>query len=119
MPKVIFEYLWQEIKKGEAVSAFVKNLCKDGSFYWVLATVKMAKNPDGSFRNYMSTRRCALPQAKEFIGDFYAKLLQAEKEEGMESSRKIFYSFLEQNNLDNATSFSNYMQNLNKGKCND
>ncbi len=32
MPKVIFTYLWENIIEGRDVVAYVKNLCKDGSF---------------------------------------------------------------------------------------
>ncbi len=114
MPKVIFKYLWDNIKEGRDVVAFVKNLCKDGSYYWVLATVKMAKNPDGSFRNYMSTRRRASQRAKEAIGAFYAKLLEIEKNEGIEASEKAFNDFLAEQGISDSESFNSYMQNLNK-----
>lgn len=114
MPKVIFKYLWENLKKGNDVVAYVKNLCKDGSYYWVLATVKTAKNPDGSFRNYMSTRRAITEKAKEKIAKLYAQLLEVQKSEGIESSQKVFENFLQENALDDAPSFNAYMQNLNK-----
>jgi len=114
MPKVIFKYLWDNIKEGRDVVAFVKNLCKDGSYYWVLATVKMAKNPDGSFRNYMSTRRQASEGAKAAISELYAKLLEAEKNEGVEASEALFEKFLEENHITDVESFNSFMQNLNK-----
>jgi PAS domain S-box-containing protein len=57
MPKIVFKFLWDNLKAGNDVHAFVKNLSKDGGFYWVLAHVRVAKNPDGSFRNYVSTRK--------------------------------------------------------------
>ena len=114
MPKVIFKYLWDTLENGDDVIAFVKNLCKDGGFYWVIVTVKTAKNPDGSFRNYMSTRRCITQNAKEIISDLYAQLLDTEKKEGVEASQKQFDDFLEQNNIHNAQEFNTFMQNLNK-----
>ena len=114
MPKVIFKYLWDNIKEGRDVVAYVKNLCKDGSYYWVLATVKMAKNPDGSFRNYMSTRRRVNDQAKETIQTFYEKLLKIEKEEGVEASQHAFDTFLQEQGITDSESFNAYMQNLNK-----
>lgn len=114
MPKVIFKYLWDNIKEGRDVVAYVKNLCKDGSYYWVLATVKMAKNPDGSFRNYMSTRRRATEEAKKTIGELYAKLLEAEKNEGIEASQALFDTFREENGLNDTESFNAYMQKLNQ-----
>jgi PAS domain S-box-containing protein len=114
MPKVIFKYLWDSLKKGDDVVAYVKNLCKDGTYYWVLATVKTAKNPDGSFRNYMSTRRTVNTEAKSIISKLYESLLHEEKTNGYEASIAAFETFLAENNLNDATSFNTYMQNLNK-----
>jgi PAS domain S-box-containing protein len=114
MPKVIFKYLWDNIKEGRDVVAYVKNLCADGSYYWVLATVKMAKNPDGSFRNYMSTRRAITPAAKEKMAKFYASLLAIEKSEGYEASIAAFEKFLDENALNDSEAFNSYMKNLNK-----
>jgi len=114
MPKVVFKYLWDSLKNGDDVVAFVKNLCKDGSYYWVLATIKTAKNPDGSFRNYMSTRRSVTANAKEIVGELYAKLLDVEKKESVEASEKLFNEFLAQHDIKDAISFNTFMQNLNK-----
>jgi PAS domain S-box-containing protein len=114
MPKVIFKYLWDNLKAGNDVVSYVKNLSKDGSYYWVLATVKMAKNPDGSFRNYMSTRKCITQNAKDTISALYAKLLEAEKSDGVEASEAMLNDFLAQNNLTDSNAFNTFMQNLNK-----
>jgi len=114
MPKAIFKYLWENIKEGSDVVAYVKNLCADGGYYWVLATVKMAKNPDGSFRNYMSTRRAATPAAKATIAELYKSLLEIEKSEGAEASYAAFNNFLADNGLNDSDAFNQYMKNLNK-----
>jgi len=113
MPKVIFKYLWDNIKQGKDVNAFVKNLCKDGGFYWVLAQVRMAKNPDGSFRNYVSTRYMMSPKAREVIVPLYAKLLEIEKSDGVEASEKALMDFLAENGQSPET-FNDFMQSLNK-----
>ena len=114
MPKVIFKYLWENIKEGKDVSAYVKNLCKDGSYYWVLATVKMAKNPDGSFRNYMSTRKNISDSAKETITTLYGKLLEIEKSEGVEASQSALNAYLEENGVGDTVSFNKLMQDINR-----
>ena len=114
MPKVIFKYLWENISLGDDVVAYVKNLCKDGSFYWVIATVKMAKNPDGSFRNFMSTRKCITQSAKTVISELYAKLLEVEKNDGVEASQVLLNTFLADNSITDSSSFNRYMLNLNK-----
>jgi len=114
MPKVIFKYLWDNLHADNDVVAYVKNMCKDGAYYWVLATVKSAKNPDGSFRNYMSTRRPITKSAKEIISALYADLLSVEKVDGVEASQAMFDEFLSKNGITDSTSFNEFMQNLNK-----
>jgi len=114
MPKVIFKYLWENLKNADDVVAYVKNLCKNGDYYWVLATVKTAKNPDGTFRNHMSTRRCITDNAKEVISKLYDDLLHVEISEGVEKSQEIFESFLIQKNIKSVEEFNIFMQNLNK-----
>ncbi|CAA6808822.1 MAG: PAS sensor protein [uncultured Sulfurovum sp.] len=95
MPKVVFKYLWDELKKGNEVNAFVKNLTKDGSFYWVLAYVRPAYNTDGSLRNYISTRKTMSKNARKTIEPFYAKLLALEKSDGVEASEKALIELLD------------------------
>lgn len=113
MPKVIFKYLWDNLKAGKDVNAYVKNLCKDGGYYWVLAQVRVALNPDGSFRNYVSTRKQMLPNARAIIPDLYAKLLEIEKNDGVEASEKALMDFLAENGQ-SAETFNDFMQSLNK-----
>jgi len=114
MPKVIFKYLWENIKEGKDVIAYVKNLCKDGSFYWVIATVKMAKNPDGSFRNYLSTRKKITDSAKATITPLYEKLLEIEKSDGVEASEKALNDFLTEKGVTDGDSFNKLMTEINK-----
>ncbi len=108
MPKVVFKYLWDEIQSGRDVKAFVKNLRKDGGFYWVLAHVRVAKNPDGSFRNYVSTRRGMSKGARAVIEPLYKQLLEAEAMGGIDESLKLLTAFLQ----DNGATFNDAMQKL-------
>ena len=39
MPSVAFKDLWDTVQKGEKWQGYVKNLRKDGGYYWVRATV--------------------------------------------------------------------------------
>ncbi|HEY9129751.1 MAG TPA: PAS domain-containing protein, partial [Sulfurovum sp.] len=110
---VVFKYLWENLKEGKDVNAYVKNLCKDGGYYWVLAQVRVAKNPDGSFRNYVSTRRMVSDSAKEAISDLYAKLLEIEKKDGVEASEKALMDFLAENGQ-SAETFNDFMTQLNQ-----
>lgn len=39
MPRAVFQLLWDYIEAGRTIAAYVKNMAKDGAYYWVLATV--------------------------------------------------------------------------------
>ncbi len=112
MPKLIFKFLWDNLKAGNDVFAFVKNCSKDGGFYWVLAHVRVAKNPDGSFRNYVSTRKMMTAKAREVIEPLYAKMLEAENASSMAGSLKVLEKFLSDNGASLAT-FNETMKKLN------
>lgn len=56
MPKAAFQDLWDTLTRGEKWSGYVKNLRKDGAYYWVLATV-VANVRNGEVVGYTSVRR--------------------------------------------------------------
>ena len=39
MPRAVFELLWENLKADRPICAYVKNMAKDGSYYWVFASV--------------------------------------------------------------------------------
>jgi PAS domain S-box-containing protein len=95
MPKVVFKFLWDELKKGNEVHAFVKNMTKSGSFYWVLAYVRPTLNPDGTLRNYVSTRKKMSISARAVIEPLYRELLKLEESEGVEASEIALDKYLD------------------------
>ncbi len=56
MPAIAFKGLWDTVEKGEKWQGFVKNLRKDGTFYWVKATV-IPNIRNGQVLGYTSVRR--------------------------------------------------------------
>jgi len=56
MSKETFEQLWKTIKTGETWRGKVKNLKKDGGFYWVYANVEPLFNTNGKIDSYLSVR---------------------------------------------------------------
>ncbi|HEY8158494.1 MAG TPA: PAS domain-containing protein [Methylobacter sp.] len=56
MPPAAFKELWDIVQKGEKWQGFVKNLRKDGGYYWVKATV-IPNIRNGSIVGYTSVRR--------------------------------------------------------------
>lgn len=62
MPPAAFAGLWETIEKKEKWHGYVKNLRKDGGFYWVYATV-IPNIRKGEIVSYTSVRR--KPSAKK------------------------------------------------------
>lgn len=56
MPAVAFKDLWDTLARGEKWHGYVKNLRKDGAYYWVFATA-IPNVRDGQVMGYTSVRR--------------------------------------------------------------
>lgn len=79
MPQGVFQLLWDTVQQGKEIWAYVKNMSKDGSFYWVLANVTPTFGEKGEFIGYYSVRRKPNARALEAIQGIYADLLRAEE----------------------------------------
>lgn len=58
MPKDAFKDLWETIKKGNIWTGYVKNLAKNGDYYWVFATVFPTVSSENK-KGFLSCRRKA------------------------------------------------------------
>lgn len=56
MPKSLFKEMWQTLKAGKVWQGEIKNRRKDGSHYWVLATVGPIRDAEGEIIRYVSIR---------------------------------------------------------------
>ncbi len=56
MPKELFRVFWETIKKGEVFKGIIKNRAKDGSYYWVDATIVPVKDEAGKIVKYIGAR---------------------------------------------------------------
>ncbi len=96
MPKVIFKLLWDRLKKGENVHALVKNLAKDGRYYWVLTNFETKYNEDGSILSQYARRKAAPGNAVFKIQKLYKTLLSIEKNQNQKTAEKYFFGLLEE-----------------------
>jgi PAS domain S-box-containing protein len=81
MPRAAFHLLWQTIKTGEEFFAYVKNMRKDGGFYWVYANVT-ARLPVEKNLGYYSVRRKPSQQKIDLLSPIYAEMVAEEKRVG-------------------------------------
>jgi PAS domain S-box-containing protein len=55
-PSAVFDDMWHTISQGQVWHGNVKNRKKDGSFYWVSATIVPLHGPDGMVQQYIGIR---------------------------------------------------------------
>jgi PAS domain S-box-containing protein len=56
MPKELFKIFWETIKSGKVFKGIIKNRAKDGSHYWVDATIVPVTDKTGTITKYMGAR---------------------------------------------------------------
>jgi len=114
MPKIVFKMMWDRINKTQNIMAVVKNLAKDGSYYWVVTEFEPKLDPiTNEIISHTAFRKAAPPKAVEAIIPIYKKLIEIEKEGGMEASEKFLRYFFKEKN----TTYDNFINELvqNKG----
>ena len=79
MPRGVFRFLWQTLQDGEEFFGYVKNLCKDGAYYWVFANITPDYDDKGVLKGYYSVRRQPSRKAIETLTPIYAEMLALEK----------------------------------------
>lgn len=103
MPRAVFKLLWDKISNKEECFAYVKNMSKDGGFYWVFTNVTPTFDAAGNITGYFSVRRKPKLSGIETVTPLYAAMLQAEQAAGpanaIEASTKILVDVLTQKGM--------------------
>ncbi len=77
MPRGVFRAMWKIISAKKVWRGYVKNMTRDGKFYWVLLYVQPKFNSDNKLIGYTAARKIPYPDSikeaekkyKEFQGD--------------------------------------------------
>jgi len=115
MPRCAFKILYEHIQNGKEWFGFVKNLRKDGGYYWVFANISPTFDTKGNIIEYYSVRRKPREGFKNIIEELYKSLLLIESTDGMEESLKAVNDLLSQKNL----TFNELMIKIQKGIINE
>jgi PAS domain S-box-containing protein len=103
MPRAVFQLLWDKIQRREECFAYVKNMAKDGSFYWVFTNVTPTFNSAGDMTGYFSVRRKPKQSGVQVMTEVYRIMLEAEKKAGpanaIATSTKILVDILKEKGL--------------------
>ena len=77
MPKAAFQEVWDTIRAGKEWTGIVKNLRKDGRYYWVYSHITPI-TVDGETVGYTAARRPASATEIEEIIPIYKDLIEKE-----------------------------------------
>jgi len=78
MPRAAFKDLWDTLERGEKWHGYVKNLRKDGSYYWVYATA-IPNIRKGETIGYTSVRRKPSRTQVNSCIELYAQMMLEEQ----------------------------------------
>lgn len=79
MPKAAFQKMWDTIKSGQIWHGLVKNLRKNGQYYWVETEIAPIKDENGAITGYIAARRPAGRKDIEETEAIYKNMLEEEK----------------------------------------
>lgn len=103
MPRCVFKFLWDRISAGHEVFALVKNMARNGDYYWVLAHVTPTYDSSGQIVGYHSNRRWPDPTSIAAVEPIYRQLCEIENahepREGIEKSMQAMIGLLDSNKV--------------------
>jgi len=81
MPRAVYVKMWESIRGGQAWNGLLKNLRKDGRYYWVETEILPVRSDDEkeSIIGYIAVRKLASKKDIQENEEIYKKMLQAEK----------------------------------------
>lgn len=80
MPRAAFKALWDTLASGQEYFGYVKNICKDGGFYWVMANITPDYDNDGNLMGYFSVRRKPSRDSIAAVTPIYQEMVNIESQ---------------------------------------
>lgn len=78
MPKAAFAKMWETIQGGQIWNGLVKNLRKDGLYYWVDTEIMPIKDENDQITGYIAARNAASRKDIKENEEIYQKMLETE-----------------------------------------
>ncbi len=79
MPQAAFAKIWETIEGGQVWNGLVKNLRKDGLYYWVDAEILPIVDDENSVTGYIAVGKQASKKDISENKALYAKMLEVQK----------------------------------------
>lgn len=109
MPKATYKIIWDNIKAEKEFYGYVKNLCKNGGYYWVFVYITADLDKNNKIAGYTSYRRYAPKLAINTIEPIYKLMIEAEKQGDIEASTALLEKILSKNGF---TSYDQFIFDL-------
>ncbi len=106
MPRAVFKAVWNTIKAKKPFVGYVKNMAKDGSYYWVLAAIYPVLNSEGEIEKYISIRLKPTSKIFEIIPKFYKEVLEYEYKHDMDAALEYMLKRLKEMGFESYEDFS-------------
>jgi PAS domain S-box-containing protein len=98
MPRSVFKLLWDTVVEKKEIFAYVKNMSKDGSYYWVFANITASVDFTGKIIGYYSVRRKPKQRAVKICEPVYKEMCAIEQrvgtKDGMQASTDYLLNIL-------------------------
>jgi len=76
MPRAAFEKMWSSLSSGLSWNGLVKNMRKDGLFYWVHTEIAPIRDEEDNVTGYIASRKAASRKDIEETQEIYNKMYQ-------------------------------------------
>lgn len=86
MPRVIFKLMWDALQSKREFNGYIKNLNKNGSYYWVFANIVPSFSSDNELLGYYSVQRKPEAEKLNYIKNIYADFMEIEQQSPPEES---------------------------------
>lgn len=112
MPRGVFKFLWDTVQAKEECFAYVKNMAKDGSYYWVFANITPNFGRDGNVTGYFSVRRKPRPEAVKVMAEVYKAMLEIEQRAGARDACAASLGYLTKLLSDKGMSYAEFILSI-------
>ena len=76
MPQAVFEKMWNTISAGHTWNGIIKNMRKDGRYYWVSTEILPIEDDDRNVIGYIASRKPASEKSVEEAEITYKKMYE-------------------------------------------
>ncbi len=94
MPRGVFKLMWEMLGRKKEMFAYLKNMSKDGGFYWTFGHVTPSFDDRGNVTGYYSVRRKPKAAAIPVIVGLYRAMLEQERKAGEQGAPDASLNYL-------------------------